>query len=154
MQPVVVLMPPCRGGPPHRQEVASTGPASERPLLVSGVPAAAPEPGEPSSPACGARPPAARGERQRVRGRSQALGWTRQATPPYRLLRIEQETAQLRIGSWVGEAEYRTLGRSLPALRHLVGRSSSHWCLLIGRHGRSHGHLEAAGEKVLTSGKI
>lgn len=73
-----------------------------------------------------------------------------QATPPYRLLLAEQEAAQLRISSWVGEAEDGPLGRSLATLCHLVGRSSAPRRLLIGRHGRSHGHLESVGEKVLS----
>lgn len=74
----------------------------------------------------------------------------KQATPPYRLLLAEQEAAQLRIGSRVREAEDGALGRSLAALRHLVGWSSASRRLLISRHGRSHGHLEDVGEKVLS----
>lgn len=66
------------------------------------------------------------------------------ATPSYRLLLAEEQAAQLRIGSRVGEAEDGTLRRGLSALRHLVGWSSANWRLLIGWYSCSHRHLEEA----------
>lgn len=66
------------------------------------------------------------------------------ATPSYRLLLAEEQAAQLRIGSWVGEAEDGTRRRALSTLRHLVGWSSANWRLLIGWYGCSHRHLEEA----------
>lgn len=146
----------------HRREAASTGPAFERLLPVSGGRAAGPGPGGPSSPACGAHRPAAGKGRQEVKGRSQAGSLyccvatdlkptdstpALQATPPYRLLLAEQEAAQLWIGARVRDAEDGSLGRSLATLCDLVGRSSAPWRLLIGRHGRSHGHLGDVGKK-------
>lgn len=66
------------------------------------------------------------------------------ATPSYRLLLAEEQAAQLRIGSRVGEAQDGTLRLGLSALRHLVGRSSANRRLLVGGYGCSHGHLEEA----------
>lgn len=60
----------------------------------------------------------------------------------YRLLLAEEKTAELRIGSWVWQAEYGTLSLGLPTLCDLVGWSSADGRLLIGWPGCSHRHLK------------
>lgn len=58
----------------------------------------------------------------------------------YRLLLTEEEAAQLRVGSWIGEAEDGALRRRLAALCHLTGWSARLRLLVCG-HSCSHGHL-------------
>ena len=59
----------------------------------------------------------------------------------YWLLLAEEEAAQLRIGSWVGEAEHGSLGRGLPPLIDLIERCAADRGLLIGWTRRPHRHL-------------
>lgn len=123
----------------HLASAASTGSASEAPLLAWSGPAAVPNLGGTSCLACETRRSAAGTHRSvnlcRLRGFEPDAGGT------YRLL-AEEEAAELRIGSRVWEAQDGARRLGLPALRHLVGRGSADRRLLIGWSGCSHRHLE------------
>lgn len=126
---------------------ASTGPAFGPPLLVPDGPTAALNPGETSCLACETPHPAAETQKQKshvnfYKISQQSSYCMRHLLHSYWLLLAEKKTAELRIGSWVCEAEYRTLGLGLSALCDLVGWSTADWRLLVGWSSCSHRHLK------------
>lgn len=129
-----------RRGFPDLPKAASTGPASERCLLVLDGPSAGLSPGGASCPACEPRRPAADAQTGNEHPQTRRLE-NLTCFESYWLLLTEEEAAQLRIGPRVGEAEDGTLRWRLSTLCHLIGGGAS-LLLLVCRYSCSHGHLK------------